>query len=249
MSKRMSQRAVPALCWLLGAASPLLYGQVSSSKPVEKEEPGGFRRLSFGGRFAGYPFNPFHNKEVKTTPGNSTVSYDFNTTNNYRKTGYGPSVELRITHKFSLNGELLFHGVNYTKTTIITDTLAGNTGITENTWATFWDIPIMVRYRGLGKASKLFVAGGPEIRNATHIRSSIETDLPDGAISTSTQPITPAKRKVLGAVVGMGLRLVDDFNFKVTPEIRYTRWIGSTFDSDSTHSSRNQLELSIGLTF
>jgi hypothetical protein len=50
-------------------------------------------------------------------------------------------------------------------------------------------------------------------------------------------------------VAGMGLRLVDDFNIKLSPELRYTRWMGATFDSESTRSRRNQLEVGIALTF
>jgi hypothetical protein len=46
----------------------------------------------------------------------------------------------------------------------------------------------------------------------------------------------------------MGFRFVDEFNIKVTPEVRYTRWNGETFNSSSTHSPRNQLEVGIAFT-
>ena len=57
-----------------------------------------------------------------------------------------------------------------------------------------------------------------------------------------------AKRLLIGATVGAGFRFIDEFNIKVTPEIRYTRWNGTTFNQDSTRSPRNQLEVGIGFS-
>lgn len=239
-------------CGILLAGLPALYGQASSSSaPVPETEPTGWRRLSFGGRVNGYPFNLMHNKSVNLTP-SATVTEAISTSNNYQKISYGPSLEFRITHKFAVNGELLYHRLNYTQTNQITDTVNGNTGITENTRASLWDLPVMLRYRGLsegGFLSKFYFAGGGSVRRATHISTSTVTNLPNGSTTTSNVATVPSKRDLPGAVVGVGLRLVDDFNIKLTPEIRYTRWIGGTFDSASTHSSRNQLEVGIALTF
>jgi hypothetical protein len=151
-----------------------------------------------------------------------------------------------------VDGELLYHRLNYTQTTQVTDTVNGNTGITENTRASLWDVPVMLRYRGLresGFLSKFYLAGGGELRNVAHVRTSTVTNFPNGSTTTSNLPVEPSKRDLAGAVVGMGLRLVDDFNIKLSPELRYTRWMGATFDSESTRSRRNQLEVGIALTF
>ena len=45
------------------------------------------------------------------------------------------------------------------------------------------------------------------------------------------------------------MRFVDDFGVKLTPELRYTRWRGATFDSDSTRMRRDELVIGIALTF
>jgi hypothetical protein len=151
-----------------------------------------------------------------------------------------------------VNGELLYHRLDYTQTSQITDTVSGNTGITETTRATLWDLPVMLRYRGLresGLLSKIYFAGGGEVRRVTNIGTSTVTNLPNGTTTTSNAPTIPSKRDVTGAVVGVGLRFVDDFNIKLSPELRYTRWMGATFDSESTRSGRNQLEIGIALTF
>ena len=233
-------------------ASPALYGQASSSsRPVPETEATGWRRLSFGGRVNGYPFNLMRNKDVTVTP-SATVTEAISTANNYQKISYGPSLEFRITHRFAVNGELLYHRLNYTQTNQITDTVNGNMGITENTRASLWDLPLMLRYRGLsegGFLSKFYFAGGGALRRVGHISTSTVTNLPNGSTTTSNVATVPSKRDLAGAVVGVGLRLVDDFNIKLTPEIRYTRWMGGTFDSYSSHSDRNQLEIGIALTF
>ena len=69
------------------------------------------------------------------------------------------------------------------------------------------------------------------------------------APSANNQNRAPVdKRTLLGATVGAGFRFVDEFNIKVTPEIRFTRWNGPTFNQDSTLSPRNQLEVGIGFS-
>jgi hypothetical protein len=45
------------------------------------------------------------------------------------------------------------------------------------------------------------------------------------------------------------MRFVDDFGVKLTPELRYTRWLGATFNSDSTRSRRDEIVIGIALTF
>jgi len=245
-------RSRAIICGIFLAALPALHGQQSSSAPVEETEATGWRRLSFGGRVNGYPFNVMHNKDVSVTPANTTATWAISTTNDYTKISFGPTLEFRVWGKFAVCGELLYHRLNYTQTSQITDTVVGNTGITETTRATLWDLPVMLRYRGLresGLLSKIYLAGGGEIRRATHIGTSTVTNLPNGTTTTSNAPTIPSKRDVAGAVVGVGLRLVDDFNIKLSPELRYTRWLGATFDSESTRSGRNQLEIGIALTF
>jgi hypothetical protein len=45
------------------------------------------------------------------------------------------------------------------------------------------------------------------------------------------------------------MRFVDDFGIKLSPELRYTRWLGATFDSNSTRSRRDEIAVGIALTF
>ena len=122
----------------------------------------------------------------------------------------------------------------------------------EDTRAILWDVPVMVHYRGLsstGPLSRMYVAAGATGRTIANISTTTVTTFADLSTTTSKAVAQTSKRNLLGAVAGIGFRIVDDFNINWTPEIRYTRWAGSTFGSDSTVSPRNQLEVSLGFTF
>ena len=240
------------VCGLGLIALPALHGQESSSTPAPEETPHGIHRMSFGFRVAGYPFNPLANKDVNfTTTDSVPATFLIQTSNNYLKVGFGPSVEFAISKRFTLVGELFYHRVNYTKTTQISQGTA-NTGITENTRATFWDLPVMLRFRGItdeGFLSHLYFAAGAAVRDTANIKTSTLLQNPNGTSSTSTTPAKPSAKNLAGAVAGAGLRFVDDFGIKVEPELRYTRWLGETFDSGSTRSRRDQIEVSLAFTF
>ena len=192
----MSHRTVAAIFFGLSVmATSALYGQSSSSAPVPEDLPTGIRRFSFGFRVAGYPFNPLKNKDENFTTSDSVpATFTIQTTNNYLKVGFGPSVEFAITRQFAVAGELFYHRLNYTKTTQITQgTLY--TGITENTHATFWDVPVMLRYRirsEEGILSHVYVAGGAALRTVSNISTNILFQHPDGTNTTSNAAIKPS---------------------------------------------------------
>jgi Outer membrane protein beta-barrel domain len=245
-----SRCAAAIFGWYL-ALAPAIYGQGSSSVPVPDNSPSGWRRFSFGGRVNGYPFNLLNNKDVSLSPASTTQSWAITTSNNYLKIALGPSLEFRLTRKFTLCGEFLYHRVDYTKTATVTDG-SNTTTIAEQTRATFWDAPVMLRYGNLSESgfrSKLYFAGGGAVRNVSNIQTTNQTTYPDSTTATNNTPAVASARNLPGAVLGVGLRLVDDFNIKLSPELRFTRWIGATFASDSTRTRRDELVVGIALTF
>lgn len=228
-----------------------VYGQESSSAPLPEPESTGWRRFSFGGRLNGLPFNVLSSHDVNFNVAATNQAWAITTTNNYLQIAFGPSLEVRLFRGFSLCGEFLYHRLNYTKTS--TATVDGNaTTITEQTRATLWDAPMMIRWRGLaetGFLSHLYFAGGGAIRSVAHIDTSNQTTNPDGSTSSNNIPAVPSARNLPGAVGAVGMRFVDDFGVKLTPELRYTRWLGATFNSDSTRSRRDEIVIGIALTF
>ena len=112
-----------------------VYGQESSSVPVPEPESAGWRRFSFGGRLNGLPFNVLNNHDVNFNVAATNQAWAITTSNNYLQIAFGPSLEVRVTQRFALCGEFLYHRLNYTKTS--TATVDGNvTTITEQTRAT-----------------------------------------------------------------------------------------------------------------
>lgn len=241
------------VCGVCFTMMPVLHGQSSSSTPVPEEKPTGWHKLSIGFRVVGYPFNILDNKDVNITTTSPPATIAISTSNTYLQVGFGPSLEYALFGKFSLAAELTYHRLDYTKTTQTTITSDDElTGITETTSARLWDAPVFVRYRGFaetGIKSKIYVSLGGELRNTSHITSTTVTNFPDGTNTASFAPIAPSIRNLPGVVAGVGLRMVDDFGIKVEPEIRYTHWFGETFDSGSTRSRKEQVDLSVALVF
>jgi hypothetical protein len=146
--------------------------------------------------------------------------------------------------------DFLHHSASYTPTTEITDSNSKKTTISEATRATYWDIPVRLQVLSLPRLPRrMFVSGGGVLRHAGHIRTGNEFTYHDGSTDYNEWPTKPAKNPIWGVVVGAGFRFVDDFNIKVMPEVRYTRWFGSTYNSASTLSQQGQLEALIGITF
>lgn len=242
-----------AFCTVWVTFLPPVYGQQSSSSsaPVAEPEPTGWRRISFGGRVNGYPFNVLNNKDVNFNVTAANQAWAVSTVNNYLKIAVGPSLEIRLFRGFSFCGEFLYHRLNYTQTSQVT--VDGNvTAIVEQTKATLWDIPMMIRWRGLaetGFLSHIYFAGGGAIRDVAHIHTNTQTTPPGGATTSSNVPTVPSAQKLPGIVGAVGMRFVDDFGIKLSPELRYTHWLGATFDSNSTRSRRDEIAVGIALTF
>jgi hypothetical protein len=93
------------------------------------------------------------------------------------------------------------------------------------------------------------VAGGVAVRTVTGLKTSTKVTYADASTIIGNQALLPSKRNLVGAVAGIGMRTRDDFHINWTPEIRFTRWAGSTFGLESTVSPRNQIELSLGMSF
>lgn len=250
MKSRLGWALVCGICLM---TMPAAYGQESSSTPEPEVKPTGWKRLSIGIRVAGYPFNVLSNKDVNITTTNPPATFAISTSNTYLQVGVGPSLEYALFGKFSLAAELFYHRLSYTKTTQITITSDDAlTGITETTSARLWDAPVLLRYRGFGESgirSKIYATVGGELRDVAHIHSLTVTNLPNGTNLVGYAPAAPSIRNLPGAVAGVGLRLVDDFGIKVEPEVRYTHWFGDTFDSGSTRSRKEQVDISIALVF
>jgi hypothetical protein len=263
------QCAAALLCTLIPLMAPALRGQTTpppaTPKPDEAADNASKpKRASLGLRMRALPLRSYSvmadSHSMNTTyVGKTPYDVSFDTTSSSPFWGGGLAFELLMGRRTFLTADFMFAQLRYAKATntywgvdnpeTFTDERS-HTALNESTTARLWDLPLMLHYRvgSSGILSHLYVAGGATAREITSIRTTNNLTDTGGTVTTNQNKTLPSKRNLLGAVVGIGFRFVDDFNFKVTPEIRYTRWAGATFDSDSTQSPRNQLELSIGIT-
>jgi hypothetical protein len=230
----------------------------------EYTPPGAEDRLSVGIRVRTIPFRDvsvMSNGQSMTTTAASGTLYDWNfhTTSRAPRFGGGLAAEVRINSRTMFVAELLYQRLSYDKVTDIywgsDDPTTGHDersrqNFSEHTEARYFDVPLLIKRQGIGSSgflSRMLFSVGVTGRTVSRIRTTNTITFTDSTKSVNYTGAQPARRNTVGAVVGIGFRVIDDFRIKTTPEIRFTRWAGSTFGSDSTRSPRNQLE--IGITF
>ena len=234
----------------------------STAAEKTSEEHG--QKLAIGLRARMMPFRAFSvmdNGQVMNTTTVSKVNYDsnFNTVSHSFKVGGGLTVEGHVSARTLFTVDVLYNRLSYDKTTnVYWGTDDPNTSsdershkvTTENTKARLFDLPVLLHrnVRATGPLSHVYFAGGATARLVSTVHSTINIVNSDATKANSTVPATINKRTILGGTVGIGLRFIDEFNIKVTPEIRYTRWVGNTFNQDSTRSPRDQLEFGIAFS-
>ena len=267
------RRAVALFYGLVALTVPGVRGQTpggSEQKPTapstaaEKTSEARPQRLAIGLHVRILPFRGFSvmdNGQVMNTTTVSKVNYDsnYNTVSHSFMLGGGLNLEGRISGRTLVTAEFLFNRLSYSKTTDVywgtndpttaTDERSHKL-TTESTKARLFDLPVLVHrnVRSSGFLSHFYVAGGATARLVSTVRTTTNITYADATKGNSTIPAPVSKRMLVGGTVGVGLRFIDEFNIKVTPEVRYTRWNGMTMNQDSTRSPRNQLEVGIGFS-
>jgi hypothetical protein len=222
------------------------------------------QKLAIGFRARILPFRSFSvmdNGRVLKTTTVSKVNYDsnYNTISHSFILGGGLTLEGWISRRTLVTADVLFNRLRYDRTT---DVYSGtddpttsadersHQNTTENTAARLFDLPVLIQrnVRPTGFLSHVYVAAGPSARLVSTVHTTTNITYADATKGNSASPAAVSKRLLIGGTVGVGLRFVDEFNIKVTPEVRYTRWNGMTFNQDSTRSPRNQLEVGIGFS-
>ena len=191
------------------------------------------------------------NRSTQTTTTSPLTENNFVTTSRSLPMGGGVLGEVRLGRHLMWRVEAIHQGLKYDKVNnMYTGSARNLTIITERTKATTWEIPAMLQFRPAkrsGLLKNIYFAGGGCMRKISSI--STGTSSSDTNDSGSSVPVVPTKKNLFGAVAAVGFRFIDDFRINVTPEIRYIRWAGSTFRTDSTQSPTGQLEAGFAFTF
>ena len=267
------RRTVALMYGLFALAVTGLHGQTSGASAqnppapptaAEKTSEAPPRKLAIGLRVRSLPVRSFSVMDSGRSLSTTTVSkvnydWNYNTTTHSFPLGGGLSLEAALSRRTLLTADVIFTRLRYTKTT---DTYWGtddpttsadersHMSATEDTKARVFDLPVLVHrnLRPSGWLSHFYLAGGATARLVSSVRTTNNIANADATKANNQIRAQVAKRTLIGATVGAGFRFVDEFNIKVTPEIRYTRWNGMSFAQDSTRSPRNQLEVGIGFS-
>lgn len=189
---------------------------------------------------------PFKSISASSTS-NSTTGEVVTSTAANGQAGAGLTFNVRLFGPYWLNigGVYRFGGYD------TTDGINNNTIYLERTRAHYLDFPVLIRYAGphfrWNKYS--FYEVGGALRYATHIDLTQAASNGFNYYCCAPPSTTSIKRNIEGIVVGTGISGKDDFGIIVSPEVRYTRWLGDTFSSPTIATMRNQLEVTISFGF
>jgi hypothetical protein len=220
------------------------------------------RRLSAGATLTvlGLPF--VKDATVNPVTTNPPVDALYSSTGMLQRIGWGGQVQAAITGRFAVNVGFLVRRVGYKMNSDIFEGVFNpiapvdtriHTIKNEDTRAKFFDFPVVVRYYTKDRHTagpRFFLEGGAALRHVSSIKTSIDTTVGNEAtVCCDRTPAQPALRTIRGFVGGVGVQLIDPVGVRVVPGVRYTRWMGRTFDVFSTHTQLNQVEAMISLTF
>jgi hypothetical protein len=250
MTLRNSSKIVFFACLVPGF---LLFGQ--------DDTPPAIRRPSLGIRIEYFDTPFFKTSTVQASTTDPIADYTYIGSTGSPRWVLAPTVEYRLWGHLSLSGELHFHHAQYKQTTQMLSGLRDPnsstddrqvTTITQTTRANFWEFPFLVHYYGFrpkGWFHRAYASAGVEWRYVGKIRTGTDYSYADGTTDYNEIPAQPNLTNQFGVVVGGGLRFMDAFRVKVTPEVRYIRWQGVTFQGQGYRSMPDQLEAGIGLSF
>jgi hypothetical protein len=158
---------------------------------------------------------------------------------------FGPVIEVRLPFGLGIEFDALYKRMEY-----------GYTGTAANvnslTKGRSFEFPLIAKYRAPGPMVHPYVGGGVSFRTLQGLKQFVTKDLP-GAVRGTTQTSAPEElqgRFNKGIVMVGGIE-IKALKARISPEIRYTRWVDHSF-RDALKlfgSNQNQMEALIGLTF
>ena len=148
----------------------------------------------------------------------------------------GPMVELRLPFGFGVEADLLYKRLSSDYSI---------QGFSASASANSWETPILAKYRFGFPLVKPYVGAGPSFRWLTNANMSVNC----GPVCAQFQPVENSAGFAMEGGVEIKLLLI-----RIAPELRYTRWGSRAFELTSGgstifHSSENQAEFLVGITF
>lgn len=241
------------VCCLPGAAQ-------DKDWPADRPPRAWVRRISLGPTISILGTDLTKDREASEVT--TTINALYSSINLRKRLGYGATAQVALTERFAVNLRFLVRKIGYQATSDIIsgtdDTTTPNderirTIRNEDTRATLFDVPLTLRFFGTPRhepGQRWFVEGGGAVRRVSRIKSRRDQRVGTApVVCCDLSPVTPAARDIRGLVAGFGFHLVDPVGIRVIPEVRYTRWMGRTFESTATRTEKNQIEVVLSLMF
>ena len=187
--------------------------------------------VSFGGK-VGLPISDAFSL-------NGQASLVNNYTADTRRFTAGPSVEVVLPSRLSIEADALYRRLSYASNPFGFDTFRATT--TGNSW----EFPVLIKRDVSSVALHPYGALGVSFR-----RVEGTTTLSNGTIQSTQDPLELVRRWSTGFVAGGGVQLpLGPIRF--LPEIRYTRWANENFSAPSgvLNSNLNAVDFLVGVLF
>jgi hypothetical protein len=176
------------------------------------------------------------------------IDFGESATSATRRYTIGPMIGVQLSHRFGLEFDALYKPLGF-------DRLVKSGGllfIHTRTTADSWEFPLVAKFRLLSlRAMSPYVAGGVSFRHSSRV-SSVTEYSPESLVltprSTGSDSETLSNRSGRGGVVCAGLEIRLSF-LRLSPEARYTRWGADRNLDPQLHSSQNQAEVLLGISF
>jgi hypothetical protein len=195
-----------------------------------------------------------------STPGRFIPGDSFIYSSDTKRYTVGPAIEARLPRGLAVEFDALYKRLNYDHT--FYHISFSSTSITRATGNALsrWEFPLLLKYRlPIGSYGPHITAGasanyirGPKSNTNVFLRGPF-TPPSSRTEESNENPFELKRVSTGGIVVGSGWEFRAGV-FRISPELRYTRWMNSNFIEEPQvparlRSHQNQLELLFGLMF
>lgn len=222
--------------------------------PVE-ELPAYVRRISAGATLVYMPLALIKGDQIQQTQtvGPIEVNSDSSVKNRNKMFGGGIVLQVAVKDRWAIVVNGLFRQTGYDmKNTIYVGPNRKELIINEVTTAKYLDFPLLVRRYNTERTEpgfRWFYEAGGSLRHLWKTSTSIKRTENDTETCCDSGPASVSSKNLPGVTGGVGMQFNDDFGIRIVPEVRYTWWLGRTFDSYATRSQRHQVDVMISFTF
>lgn len=235
-------------------ASAAPQAQAPKTAAVDPKLPAYVRRFSAGITLEYLPLSHIQYGQTKQTQDLGPIEYNSDSKKfNSKQFGGGVVLQFALSDRWAIAAGGLWRQTGYEMANVIyVGSQRREIRTTEKTGATFFDFPLLVRRYNIERTEpgwRWFYEAGGTLRYTNKLSTSIERTEGGETTCCTSGPAELSSKNLPGVTGGIGLQFNDDFGIRIVPEVRYTWWLGRTFDNLATRSRRHQVDVVVSFTF